>query len=518
MQNIFFNEEVLSAEKKIMSSLNIASLVLMENAGANSAGFIIRKYKEVLSKEVVIISGKGNNAGDGFVIARHLANHGRPVKVLTLFREKELTGDALINYRILVNLKENPLSIVYCKDAKDMSKEIKDGSGIIIDAIFGVGFKGELDNSIRSIVELMNQLKDKTVISIDTPSGLSVYDQKSISVKASVTLTMGVKKFHSLFYKGRESSGKQEIMDTGIPVSEFTNYNTKRIFEIEERDVRKLLPSRKINSNKYSNGKVFILSGSAGLTGASYLCSIAAMRTGSGAVVTGVPESLNEIMEIKMTEVMTLPLKETEQKSLSVKCYDEIRSRLDWADTVLIGPGLSKHEDTMELVRRIVKDNNLDYIIDADAISAFKGNRRLLKNRRIILTPHAGEFANLIEKSTDEVISNFYELAKSFAKENNIILVLKNSPTVVTDGDGFYVNSTGRENLATAGTGDILSGIIAGIYSQTNAALNSAIAGVYIHGMCGDRLYDKYGSNSTIAGDLLKEIPIVKNELSRFEN
>ena len=179
---------------------------------------------------------------------------------------------------------------------------------------------------------------------------------------------------------------------------------------------------------------------------------------------------------------------------------------------------MSKHEDTMELVRKIVKDNNLNYIIDADAISAFKGNLRLLKNKKIILTPHAGEFANLIEKSTDEVISNFYELAKGFAKEYKIILVLKNSPTIITDGDGFYVNSTGRENLATAGTGDVLSGIIAGIYSQTNAILDNAIAGVYIHGMCGDRLYDKYGSNSTIAGDLLKEIPIVKTELCRFEN
>lgn len=518
MQNIFFNEEVLAAEKKIISSLNIPSLVLMENAGANSAGFIIRKYKEALSHEVVIISGKGNNAGDGFVIARHLSNQNISVKVLTLFKEKELKGDSLANYRILINLKENPLRIVYCKDAKDMGKEIGDDNKIIIDAIFGVGFRGELDSRIRSIVEFMNQLKGKIIISIDTPSGLSSYDRNSASVNAVMTLTMGVKKFNSLFYKGRESSGKQEVINTGVPVSEFTNYNAKGIFEIEEDDVRKLLPSRNINSNKYSNGKVFILSGSAGLTGAAYLSSMAALRTGSGAVVTGVPKSLNEIMEIKMTEVMTLPLKETEEKSLSGKCYDEIISRLRWANTILIGPGLSKHENTMELVRKVVKDNNLNYVIDADAISAFKGNLRLLKNKKIILTPHAGEFANLIEKSTDEVISNFYELAKGFAKEYKIILVLKNSPTVITDGDGFYVNSTGRENLATAGTGDVLSGIIAGVYSQTIDALNSAIAGVYIHGMCGDRLYDKYGGNSTIAGDLLKEIPIVKNELRRFEN
>ncbi|MFN0201105.1 MAG: NAD(P)H-hydrate dehydratase, partial [Bacteroidia bacterium] len=178
----------------------------------------------------------------------------------------------------------------------------------------------------------------------------------------------------------------------------------------------------------------------------------------------------------------------------------------------------SKNEETLELVRKIVKENNLNYVIDADAISAFKGNLRYLKNKKIILTPHMGEFSDLINKNIDEVRNDFYELSKSFAKEHNVVIVLKNSPTIVTSGEGFYINSTGRENLATAGTGDVLSGIISSMYSQSKNILDSAIAGVYIHGMCGDSLYEGFGASSTLAGDLINEIPFVKNDLSRIEN
>ena len=518
MLNVFINSEVLAAEKKILTALKIPSIVLMENAGSNAAGYIINHYKNQIKYEVIIIAGKGNNAGDGFVIARHLTNKNIKVKVLTLFREKELKDDALVNYSVLKNQKEDNLKIVYCGDAKDLKKEIQEDNKIIIDAIFGVGFKGQPDNRFKDIFDQINKLKGKFIISIDTPSGLFRYDQDTPSVKADLTLTMGVKKFHSLFYKGRENTGKYEVEEIGISDTEFTTYNSRKIFEIGEKDIRMILPVRNINSNKYSSGKVFILSGSVGLTGATYLCSMSALRAGSGAVITGVPESLNAIMETKMTEVMTLPLNETKEKTLSLNCYEMVKKRIEWADTVLIGPGISKNEETMELVRKIVKENNINFVIDADAVSAFRGKLNLLKNRKIILTPHFGEFANLIGLSPDELKSNFFEYAYSFAKEHRLILVLKNSPTIITDGDGFYINSTGKENLATAGTGDVLSGIISGLYSTSKNILSSAIAGVYIHGKCGDRLYRKDGSSSTIAGDLIKIIPEIKQELSCIDN
>lgn len=517
MFNVFFNSEVLAAEKKICAGLKIPAIVLMENAGINSSRFIIKNYKQLLDKEVIIITGKGNNGGDGFVIARHLTNNKIKVKVLTLYREKDLKDDALINYIILKNLKDDYLKIVFCSDAKDLKKEIQNENRIIIDAIFGIGFKGQPDSRIKDIIDFINKLKNRTVIAVDTPSGLSEYHQDTAAVRSDLTLTMGVKKFHSLFYKGRELTGKYSVENIGISDSEFTGYNSRKIFEVEDKDIRLMMPVRGINSNKYSSGKVFILAGSEGLTGAAVLCSVAALRSGSGAVITGIPASLNEIMEIKMTEVMTMPLTETPEKTLSIKCYEQIKSKLAWADTVLIGPGLSKNEETSELLRKIVKENRNNFVIDADAISAFRGNLNLLKNRRIILTPHFGEFANLIGKESGEVKDNFYEYARNFAKESGTVLVLKNSPTVITDGDGFYINSSGKENLATAGTGDVLSGIIAGILSKNNNLLSGAIAGVYIHGRCGDILYDRDGASSTLAGDLIRIIPEVKKELSGIE-
>ena len=515
MKNVFLNDEVLAAEKKIISTLNIPPLILMENAGANSAKYIFDNYPELINDEIIIVAGKGNNAGDGFVIARHLSNKKVKIKILILYKEKELKDEALVNFNIIKNPDDRFLKIFYCKDLKDLKKEIKEENKIIIDAIFGTGFKGILDIRMKSIIQFINELKGKQIISLDTPSGLFSYNQSALCIKATETLTMGTKKFHSLFYAGREMSGKLKVIDIGVSENEFTRYNSKKIFETTKSFVKKILPVRNINSNKYSSGKVFILSGSQGLTGATYLCSIAALRTGSGAVITGVPKSLNKILEVKLTEVMTLPLIETEDKSISIKCYDEIKGRLKWADTVLLGPGLSKNEETLELVRKIVRENDLNFVIDADGISAFKGNLKILKNRKIILTPHFGEFANLIDKNADEVKDNFFELSKQFAKENKVILVLKNSPSIVTDGDGFYINSTGRENLATAGTGDVLSGIISGLFSQSKNILNSALAGVYIHGKCGDNLYSESGPDSMIAGDLINEIPKVKIELKQ---
>ncbi|MDQ3020832.1 MAG: NAD(P)H-hydrate dehydratase [Bacteroidota bacterium] len=514
MVNVFFNDEVLAAEKKIYTSLQVPAIILMENAGANSAKKILNKITNIHNNKVIIITGKGNNAGDGFVVARHLSNSNFDVKILMLYPEKELKNDALINYSILKNSRNKYIDILYCKDYKAVKKETTDSNFIIIDAIFGVGFKGKMDKRIEDVIKFVNQLKEQYIISLDVPSGLYFYNQDEVCIKANETLTMGVKKFHTLFYKGKENSGKTEIMNIGISKDEFTNQNFKNIFEIEENDIKKIIPQREINSNKYSNGKVFILSGSKGLTGAAYLCSQSAMQTGSGAVVTGIPQSLNEIMEIKLTEVMTLSLSETENSTLSLKCYDEIKSRLKWADTILIGPGLSKNEETMELVRKIVIENDLNFVIDADAISAFKGKLNYLKKRKIILTPHLGEFSNLTGRKTEEVKSNFYELSKNFAKEYKVILVLKNSPTIITDGENFFINSTGKENLATSGTGDVLSGIIAGIYSQTGNALNSAVTAVYIHGKCGDNLYECTGSSSMLASDMIDEISVVKNQLS----
>ncbi|MBL7129213.1 MAG: NAD(P)H-hydrate dehydratase [Ignavibacteria bacterium] len=516
MRSVFFNQEVLDAERKIISSLSIPSIVLMENAGKNSAEYI---YKTVCSENfnnVIILAGKGNNAGDGFVITRHLLSKGVPVKVLLLYPASDLKGDAKTNYDVLKKMTtQGELSIKECRDVKGVKKELSVDNPLIIDAIFGIGFKGELEARLKKVFSFVNSIGNKKVIAIDTASGLDSHETKEDCIRADVTLSMGVKKFNSMFSNGREFSGAVEIMDIGISDKEFDGYNIKNMYEIEVSDVKGFLPPRNINSNKYTNGKLFILAGSPGFTGAAYLSSLSALRAGSGAVILGIPESLNEIMEIKTTEVITLSLADNEFKSFSKDSYDIIREKLEWCDVCLIGPGISRNEETLELVRMVVSQNNNNFVIDADGIFAFKGHLDLLKKkkRNIILTPHYGEFSNLTGLNLSEIKQNFHTIAREFAAEYNVILGLKNSPTIITDGEYFYINSTGRENLATIGSGDVLSGIIASAYSQTLDAMNSTVYGMYIHGRCGDILFDETGDSTTIASDLIDEIPIVKEEL-----
>jgi len=514
MKSVFFNREVLDAEKKIIDNLNIPSILLMENAGANSANLIIEIAEKENTGNIIILSGKGNNAGDGFVIARHLAGKGITSDVFLLYPESELKGDALVNFNVVKKLENIK---IFNKDfLPGYLKEYKNSKLLFIDSVFGIGFKGELDNEIKNIFRKINLFKNKSVVAIDTASGLENHFECSEVLAADYTISMGIKKFNSVFDKGREVSGKNVVVDIGVPSSEFDKYNEKKIFEIEKSDVKGIIPKRKINSNKYTNGKLFALCGSVGFTGAAYLSSLAALKTGCGAVILGIPKSLNRIMESKTTEVITLPLPETSEKSFSSDSYGKIKEKIDWCDALLIGPGIGRNTETLGLVRKIISETEKPVVLDADGIFAFKENSELLKNRKcpLIITPHYGEFANITGLKTDEIKRNLFEYAVKFAKNYNLVLVLKNSPTVITDGNFFCINSTGRENLATVGSGDVLSGIIAGIFSMNNNPFKSSITGTFIHGRCGDLLYEKTGASSTTASELIGELHIVKKELN----
>ena len=374
MKSIFFNTEVLDAEKKIITSLNIPSLILMENAGYNSFLYISGFIKKNSIKNINILAGKGNNAGDGFVIARHLVASGNFINVFLFYDEKELKGDALINYEILRNLSKEykNLKIIFLSDLNVFKREIRLEGSLIIDAVFGVGFKGELDAKIKDAFNFINDLKKKKIIAVDTVSGLAHYNKTDGCLKADITLSMGVKKYNSVFWGGRIVSGLNEIMNIGIPVSEFDRRNERRIFEIEKSDVEKFIPVRNIHSNKYTNGKLFVLSGSKGFTGAAYLCSLSALKSGCGAVILGIPDSLYPIMGKKLNEVIILPLNETNEKSFSDESYDKIKEKIKWSNTCLIGPGIGRNEETLGLVRKIIRENDINLVLDADGLFAFR--------------------------------------------------------------------------------------------------------------------------------------------------
>jgi len=514
MKSVFFNREVLDAEKKIIDNLNIPSILLMENAGANSAKLISEIAEKEKTCNIAVLAGKGNNAGDGFVIARHLAVKEINTDIFLLYPESELKGDALANFNVIKKLDK--IKIYDKSSLRGYLKENKNSKILFIDSVFGIGFKGELENEIKDLFRKINSLRNKYVVAIDTASGLdNHFDCKDV-ITADCTISMGIKKFNSVFGKGREVSGKNTVADIGIPSSEFDKNNEKKIFEIEKSDAKGVIPKRKINSNKYTNGKLFALCGSVGFTGAAFLSTLAALKTGCGAVILGIPKSLNRIMESKTTEVITLPLPETSDKSFSSDSYGKIKEKIDWCDALLIGPGIGRNAETLGLVRKIIAETEKPVVLDADGIFAFKENPELLKNRKcpLIITPHYGEFANITGLKTDEIKKNLFESAVNFAKDYNLVLVLKNSPTVITDGYMFCINSTGRENLATVGSGDVLSGIIAGIFSMNSNPLKCSVAGTFIHGRCGDLLYEKTGASSTAASELIGELHIVKKELN----
>ncbi|MBS1514331.1 MAG: NAD(P)H-hydrate dehydratase [Bacteroidetes bacterium] len=505
MKSVFFNNEVLGVEKNIINKLSIPSIVLMENAGRNSADFILSKINRI--SKIVILAGKGNNAGDGFVIARHLANSGRKSAVVLLYPHAELKGDALINFKILSSYKDF-VSTAYIKNWSEIREIVSEKNTVIIDAVFGIGFKGELESRLQNIFAEINSLKSKTVFAVDTPSGLYDYNQHQVCLKADYTISMAVKKFHSMFLKGREASGIIHTVDIGVSEKNFDNLNARNIFEVQEQDVRKIIPLRNINSHKYSTGKVFVLAGSKGLTGAAYLCSQSALISGCGAVMLGIPDSLNTILARKLTEVMTLPLNETAEHTLALSSCKKIQEKIKWCDALLIGPGIAKNDETTGLISNVISENDIPIVLDADGLSAFKNLKLNRRKNKIILTPHLGEFANLLDVSIDELKNNLYNYSVDYAKKKNVILVLKGSPSITTDGKQFYINSTGNPALSTAGSGDVLAGIIASLYSRTKNAIDSAIAGVYVHGKSADLLCGKSKNNFTYkASDIVKIIP-----------
>ncbi len=511
MKSVFFNSEVLNVEKKIIDKLSIPSIILMENAGRNTAEFIISKIKP--DSKIIIVTGKGNNAGDGFVIARHMANKKIKSTVILLYPPVELKGDALINFNILKTYK-NSITIYYLKSWKEIERFFTGKNIVLIDAVFGIGFKGQLENRLQKIFEEINQNKKKTVFAVDTPSGLFNYNRNEVCIKSDYTVSMAVKKFHSLFYNGREASGDNKVVNIGVFEKFFDSFNERKIFQIEENDVAKIIPSRTINSYKYSSGKVFALSGSKGLTGAAYLCSQSALISGSGAVILGIPESLNVILAKKLTEVMTTALPETIVSTFCLEGYKTIKEKINWSNCLLIGPGISKNRETLELTAKIINDFDVPIVLDADGLTAFKNVKTGKRKNKIVLTPHLGEFASILNISVDELKKDFYNYSVNFAKAKKIILVLKGSPSIITDGEYFYINSSGNSILSTAGSGDVLSGIISSLYSRTGNAFNSAIAGVYIHGKCADLLYTNKKNNFTFkATDILNKIPLAVNSI-----
>ncbi len=502
-------EEMRWCDATAIRSFGIPSLILMENAGKGAADRIAQSYGPMNDRRIVVLCGKGNNGGDGMVVARHLLNRGAIVNVVLLASRSGIRGDAKENFAILTAIARQSERLTIRQYSRARVKDLR--PDLVVDALLGTGSSGLLKEPYASAVDWINA-RQAPVVSLDIPSGIDGTTglMANKAVRAHRTITMGALKTGLLCNQGRESSGVIETVDIGIP-SHVYQSKLLRTFLVEEEDVRSVLPKRKQSAHKYSAGKVFILAGARGFTGAAALTALGALRSGAGAVILGTPEAVYPILARKLSETIVVPLPSTEEGSLSVRAKSLIEERMQWADVSVIGPGLSQQSETTELVRDLVSSSRGKMLVDADglnAIAPMKGTGIRGSKASIILTPHGGELSRLTGVSSGELEKDRIEQVRRFSRKSRATVVFKGAPTATgTPAGEVYLNSTGNPGMATVGSGDVLTGIIAGLWAQGAERSAAAYAGVWLHGKAGDLAKEKMGERGIVAQDLIDFLP-----------
>ena len=500
-------EKMRRMDARCMQEYGIPGVVLMENAGLRVVEEI-QKMETSPGSRVVVISGKGNNGGDGFVIARHLINLGVRVEVFAFSLEEDYKGDALVNFLILKNMGVKPKHILKQEDLFTLERELVH-SHLVVDALLGTGLTSEVRGLMGEAIDRINRA-EKTVISVDIPSGIhgDTGEVLGRAVKADRTVTFALPKQGLFLYPGAEFTGEIIVGDISMP-REVMEDPEVRVNLITEDMVRALLPHRKPNSHKGTYGRVVILGGSPGLTGAPALAGQAALRSGSGLITLGIPAGLNSILEAKLTEVMTYPLPETLGQGLSSNALDPVLSLLKNCDAAGIGPGIHPDREAYLLLEGIIKNTPVPLVLDAGALTLLSRNLSLLKEapQPLVLTPHPGEMARLLESTVTEVERDRLQVAQKFSETWQITLVLKGARTVTALPSGeVYVNLTGNPGMASGGTGDVLTGLITSLVGQGLSTAEAALVGVYLHGLAGDRAAHHVGEAGLAATDLIKEL------------
>jgi len=501
-------------DRQAIDGLGIPGLELMENAGRATYDMIVEYYGSVANNRVAVVAGKGNNGGDGCVVARYLKENGAHVEIYLLAKKKDVAGDAAVNLKRAIELGMPVREIEQAADLR-----IPDDTWLIVDAIFGTGFSGEMHPSYDTIINKINET-GIPVVAIDAPSGLNgaTGGIATPTIKADLTVTFGLPKIGQVLYPGKGYCGFLEVVDIGFPEGLDKDIKTHLI---TADDARALLPPRKPDAHKGDYGKLFVLAGSTGLTGAATMASLTALKAGAGLVVLGCPASLNPTLEIKLTEVMTKPLPDVKKRGcFALRGMGEIRQQIAWADAVAIGPGIGTHHETAELVQRLARQVEKPLVIDADGLNNLARDIESLKLHKgpLVISPHPGEFSRLCGKSIDEIAKNRMALAGQFAAEFNLTIILKGAPSIIAEpGGNIYINYSGNEGMATAGSGDVLTGLIGGFLAQGQPATQAAVLATFVHGLAGDIAAEAIGERGMIAGDIMNFVPKALMELEEPE-
>ena len=499
--------QMREADRRTVEDIGIPSLVLMENAGRQVVAAMEAMHGELLEHQVAVLCGRGNNGGDGFVVARTLLQRGVDVSVFLIGQVADVRGDARINMEALGRLG---LSVVEIAGSQVWELHFSEVSGcaLIVDAIFGTGLNAPVSGLVASVIADVNA-SGITVVSIDLPSGLSADSADPIgeSIEADTTVTLAAPKLPLVLPPAETRAGDIVIADIGIPAAILDGVEGKRIELLTRSSMRELITPRAADSHKGDFGSVLIVAGSRGRTGAAHLAGVGALRAGAGLVTIAVPSSCQDVVATLAPEYMTEALEERDG-GISADAVDRV---LEMArDVIAIGPGLGRAPATREFVRSLVDKATIPLVIDADGLNAFTDDPDRLAGRDgrdVIITPHPGEMARLVGMSTEEVQASRLEIARNFAVAHQVYVVLKGHRTLIaTPDERVFINPTGNPGMATGGTGDVLTGMIAAWLAQLLDAEAACKLAVYLHGMAGDLAEADEGEVSLTAGDLAGHI------------
>lgn len=502
--------QMRAVDKAAADTAGIPGIVLMENAAIACVGELKRRFGDLRCQRIAVFCGKGNNGGDGFAIARHLYNIGADVNVY-LTAGDNFSGDCLVNYNIARNM-EIPI-----KEAEgNMKLEVR-AADIVIDAVFGTGIHGSIIGAAYDIISCINE-NANFVMSVDIPSGVNGETGEicGTAVIADVTVTFAAYKLGMLMFPGCENCGEIVVAPISIPEMIIQEQDIN-INIPQDEDIRHIFPPRAANSHKGDYGKVFIVAGSEGMTGAGCLAANAALYSGSGLVTVGVPWELNPIFEAKLTEPMTLPL-DDDRGYLTAEAFAAIAGKMDNSDVLLFGPGIGRGKDIVRLLRKVLKYSQIPVIIDADGLYALAQDMDMLNECtcNVVLTPHTAEFSRLTGFDPAYIEENRLRVSEDFAQEYGITLLLKGHRTVVTAPDGTqYINTTGNSGMATGGSGDVLGGIIASYIARSLREDVAAAAAAYIHGRAADILAEEIGEDSVTPSKIAEYISRARQSLEK---
>ncbi|AOT71698.1 NAD(P)H-hydrate dehydratase [Geosporobacter ferrireducens] len=509
------NTQMKQLDRMTIERYGIPGVLLMENAGIAVFQEVVRHLQNLIGKKVAIVCGRGNNGGDGFVVARHLFQHKVEVKVFIAGNPAVIGGDAKTNFEIL-KLLEAPIEVLSPGEGRsDLSNQLKEYD-LIVDAIFGIGLDRNIDAFIQDVIETIN-VSEKPVISIDIPSGVSAATGCicGTAVRAEKTVVFQLPKLGNINYPGSDYTGEILIKNIGIPQKVIDSINSE-IQMITMDWVKKIIPKRKADTHKGDYGRVYIVAGSTGMTGAAMLTCEAVLRSGAGLVKVAIPQSLNNIMEIRLTEAITVPLPELKKGVVGISDIEKIMKTMSQSDAVAVGPGSGQSRELEEVLRNIFENSTTPIVLDADALNSLANRKELLKLLKspAVLTPHPMEMSRLTQIAVEDIQKNRVEVAREFAQKWNVIIVLKGARTVVAAPSGeTFINTTGNPGMATAGSGDVLTGIITGFIAQGIEPVQATAAAVYIHGLAGDKAAAELGEYGMMAGDIVTHLPCALKEI-----